>query len=79
MQHSEIKKTNLFPATERMAVTTLQAPDENKYLSLPEDIHSNLQKLLQKPDFTVLDKTRISRYQRDFKELQVEGSLICAS
>lgn len=78
MQHSEIKKTNLFPATERMAVTTLQAPDENKYLSLPEDINSNLQKLLQKPDFTVLDKTRISRYQRDFKELQVEGSLIRA-
>ena len=60
-----------------MAVTTLQAPDENKYLSLPEDINSNLQKLLQKPDFTVLDKTRISRYQRDFKELQVEGSLFC--
>ena len=78
MQHSEIKKANLFPATERIAVATLQAPDENKYLSLPEDINSNLQKLLQKPDFTVLDETRISRYQRDFKELQVEGWLFCA-
>lgn len=69
---------NLFPATERIALATLQAPDENKYLSLPEDINSNLQKLLQKPDFTVLDETRISRYQRDFKELQVGGSLFCA-
>lgn len=78
MQHSEIKKMNLFPATERIALATLQAPDENKYLSLPEDINSNLQKLLQKPDFTVLDETRISRYQRDFKELQVGGSLFCA-
>lgn len=67
-----MEKSSLFPTTERMAVATLQAPDENKYLNLPEDINSNLQKLLQKPDFTVLDESRISRYQRDFKELQVD-------
>lgn len=69
-QQSEVKKNCLFPL-ERMAVATLQAPEENPYLILPDDILLNLRKLLQKPDFTVLDESRITRYQRDFKELQV--------
>lgn len=71
-QQSEVKKNCLFPL-ERMAVATLQAPEENPYLILPDDILLNLRKLLQKPDFTVLDESRITRYQRDFKELQMLG------
>ena len=46
-------------------------PKDNPYLLLPSEINDSLQKLLQKPDFKVLDESRLTRYQHDFKELQV--------
>lgn len=47
-------------------------PQSNPYLSLPNDIEEFLQHLLQKPDFKVLDEDRLTRYQKEFKELQVQ-------
>mgnify|MGYP007041161272 CR=1 FL=1 len=52
---------------ERMTVATLPAPEENPYLLLPDDLNA----ALQKRDFSILDESRITRYQREFKELQV--------
>ncbi len=66
---------NLIPLAqqedERMTVATLPAPEENPYLLLPDDLNAALQKLLEKRDFSILDESRITRYQREFKELQV--------
>ena len=56
---------------ERMTIATLSAPEENPYLLLPDDLNAALQKLLEKREFSILDESRITRYQRDFKELQV--------
>ena len=70
LQQSESKKPTLFNQ-QTMTVSSLPLPSSNPYLILPEDIQENLDKLLNKPDFKVLDESRLTRYQREFKELQV--------
>lgn len=67
-----MKKRCLF-SSQPLTVASLPLPPSNRYLSLPEDINNTLQNLLQKPDFKVLDESRLTRYQRDFKELLVLG------
>ena len=76
---SEIKKQVLFSQTQlvnsQMTLSTLPAPETNKYLQLPNDVNEKLEQLLQNRDFTVLDESKITRYQRDFKELEVRSSI----
>lgn len=60
-------------SSQALTVASLPLPPSNPYLSLPEEIENTLQNLLQKPDFKVLDESRLTRYQRDFKELLVLG------
>ena len=54
-----------------MTVATLPVPETNPFLRLPEDVECRLKKLEEKRDLSILDESRISRYQRDFKELEV--------
>ena len=54
-----------------MTVATLPVPETNPFLRLPEDVECYLKKLVEKRDLSILDESRISRYQRDFKELEV--------
>ncbi|KNB45922.1 WEE1-like protein kinase [Blastocystis sp. subtype 4] len=79
----ESKKMNMIPLAqqedERMTVATLPAPEENPYLLLPDDLNAALQKLLEKRDFSILDESRITRYQREFKELQRLGKGISST
>ena len=56
---------------QQLPVASLPLPRNNPYLHLPNEIEHYLNTLLQKPDFKVLDQNRLSRYQKDFKELQV--------
>lgn len=67
-----MKRRNVFP-TQSITISTLPAPKANPYLVLPADIEDTLQHLLHKPDFKVLDEKSITRYQHDFKELQVSN------
>lgn len=46
-------------------------PDSNPYLSLPPEKEAELDALLKKRDFVVFDANQLSRYQKDFKELDV--------
>ena len=57
--------------TQQLTVSSLPLPRNNPYLHLPNEIEHYLNTLLQKPDFKVLDQNRLSRYQKDLKELQV--------
>ena len=57
--------------TQQLTVASLPIPRNNPYLHLPNEIEYYLNTLLQKPDFKVLDQNRLTRYQKDFKELQV--------
>ena len=46
-------------------------PDSNPYLVLPSEKKAELDALLKKRDFVVFDASQLSRYQKDFKELDV--------
>lgn len=61
---------------ERMTVATLPAPEENPYLLLPDDLNAALQKLLEKRDFSILDESRITRYQRDSKNYRFRSTIV---
>ena len=74
LSQPEAKRGNLFSCTQEesdMTVATLPVPETNPFLHLPEDVESRLKKLEEKRDLSILDESRISRYQRDFKELEV--------
>ena len=74
-----MKKQCLFPSqqqTQPFVSATLPTPDPNPYLVLPPEKETELNALLKKRDFVVFDLNHISRYQNDFKELEV-GSAMC--
>ncbi|KAK8795443.1 hypothetical protein WA538_004614 [Blastocystis sp. DL] len=76
LSQPEAKRDNLFSCTQEesdMTVATLPVPETNPFLHLPEDVESRLKKLEEKRDLSILDESRISRYQRDFKELEILG------
>lgn len=69
-----MKKQCLFPSqqqTQPLTSATLPMPDPNPYLSLPPEKEAELDALLKKRDFVVFDANQLSRYQKDFKELDV--------
>lgn len=74
LSQSDAKRGNLFSCTQEeneMTVTTLPVPENNPFLHLPEDVDCHLKELVEKRDLSILDESRISRYQHDFKELEV--------
>ncbi|KAK8826410.1 hypothetical protein WA577_007740, partial [Blastocystis sp. JDR] len=76
VSHSDMKKQCLFPSqqqTQPLTSATLPMPDSNPYLSLPPEKEAELDALLKKRDFVVFDANQLSRYQKDFKELDLLG------
>lgn len=74
VSQSDMKKRCLFPSqqqTQPIVSTTLPMPDSNPYLVLPSEKKAELDALLKKRDFVVFDASQLSRYQKDFKELDV--------
>ena len=69
-----MKKQCLFPSQQQaqpFVSASLPVPDPNPYLLLPPEKETELSALLTKRDFVVFDLSHISRYQNDFKELEV--------